>query len=230
MVDKSDASRFSPGLSDGIRRPLAGLLLLLAAGAVAGLGHLAAWPREQALMAGILTGTVLLWVTEALPLFATAFISIALELLLLGNPGGWSWLGERGDATALHAFLAAAADPVLMLFFSGLILSRAALKTGVDRRLAARILRPMSDTPARLLLGVMLVTSCFSLGMSNTATTALVLALVAPILSQLPAAHPFRKALVLAVPVSANIAGMSTPISSAVGAPSASPALSSSSH
>ncbi len=60
----------------------------------------------------------------------------------------------------------------------------------------------------------MLVTSLFSLGMSNTATTALMLALIAPVLAQLPAGHPFRKALILAVPVSANIAGMSTPIAS----------------
>jgi len=214
-VNKPDISRFSPGLPEGIRRPLTALLLLIAAAGLASLAHLAGWPLEQVLMAGILAGTVLLWITEVLPLFATAFIAIALELLLLGNPGGWSWLGrERGDAATLHAFLAAAADPVLLLFFSGLVLSRAATNTGVDRRLAALILRPMAETPAKLLLGVMLVTSCFSLWMSNTATTALMLALIVPILSQLPPAHPFRKALIVAVPVSANIAGMSTPIAS----------------
>ncbi len=208
-------TRLVPRLPEGVRRPLAAALLLVLAALMAGLAHLAGWPLEQVLMTGILAGTVLLWVTETLPLFATAFISITLELLLLGNPGGWQWLGgEPGDALALHAFLAAAADPVLLLFFSGLVLSRAATKTGVDRRLAALILRPMAGTPARLLLGVMLVTSCFSLWMSNTATTALMLALIVPILVQLPAGHGFRKALIVAVPVSANIAGMSTPIAS----------------
>jgi sodium-dependent dicarboxylate transporter 2/3/5 len=50
--------------------------------------------------------------------------------------------------------------------------------------------------------------------MSNTATTALMLTLIVPILTQIDTGHPFRKALVLAVPVSANIAGMSTPIAS----------------
>jgi sodium-dependent dicarboxylate transporter 2/3/5 len=50
--------------------------------------------------------------------------------------------------------------------------------------------------------------------MSNTATTALMLALVAPILAQIPAGDPFRKAVILAVPLSANVAGMSTPIAS----------------
>jgi sodium-dependent dicarboxylate transporter 2/3/5 len=72
----------------------------------------------------------------------------------------------------------------------------------------------MAATPARLLLGVILTTSLLSLVMSNTATTALMLTLVAPVLGQLPATDSFRKALVLAVPTSANIAGMSTPVSS----------------
>ncbi len=213
-VDSSRLFRISPGLPAGIRRPLAAVLLLVAAFGLASFASLAGWPREQVLMTGILVATVLLWITETLPLFATAFISIALQVLLLGNPGGWSWLGDPGDAMALHAYLAAAADPVLVLFLSGLMLSRAVTKTGVDRWLAARVLRPMADTPGRLLLAIMLVTSCFSVGMSNTATTALMLALIVPILRQVPDGHPFRKALILSVPVSANIAGMSTPIAS----------------
>jgi solute carrier family 13 (sodium-dependent dicarboxylate transporter), member 2/3/5 len=146
-------------------------------------------------MIGILTSTILLWITETLPLFATAFVSISLQLLLLRNPGRWTWLGfEQGEGPSPHAFLAAAVDPVLLLFFGGLVLARAAVKTGVDRRLAAAVLRPMADTPARLLLGLMLVTSCFSLWMSNTATTALTLTLIVPILRQIPDGHPFRKA------------------------------------
>jgi sodium-dependent dicarboxylate transporter 2/3/5 len=40
------------------------------------------------------------------------------------------------------------------------------------------------------------------------------LALIAPALAQIPSGDPFRKALLLAVPVSANVAGMSTPIAS----------------
>lgn len=207
--------RLSPGLPDGIRRPVAALLLCLVATGLAWIAHAAGWPREQVLATGILIVTILLWVTETLPLFATAFISISLQVLLLGNPGHWSWLGfQNGDGPSLHDFMSAAVDPVLLLFFSGLVLSRAAVKTGVDRKLAAVALRPMADSPARLLLGVIAATSFFSLWMSNTATTALMLTLVVPILQQMPAGQPFRKALVIAVPVSANIAGMSTPIAS----------------
>lgn len=207
--------RITPGLPDRFRRPLAGLLLAFVPAALAWIAYLAGWPREQVLVTGILAATVLLWVTEALPLFATAFLSIASQLLLLGNPGGWFWLGfERGNGPAPRDFLTAAVDPVLLLFFSGFILSRAVTKTGLDRKIAAWLLRPMADTPGRLLLGVILTTSTFSLWMSNTATAALMLTLLMPVLSQLPGHDPFRKALILAVPVSANIAGMSTPISS----------------
>lgn len=179
------------------------------------IAHAAGWPREQVLATAILVTTVLLWVTETLPLFATAFFSIALQFLLLGNPGEWRWLGfESGDGPTLQDFMGAAADPVLLLFFSGLVLSRAAVKTGLDHTLASVMLRPMATSPARLLAGVIGATALFSLWMSNTATTALMLTIVAPILRQVPAGQSFRKALILAVPVTANIAGMSTPIAS----------------
>ena len=207
--------RLTPGLPPWFRPYVAALLLVGVACGFGWLAHAAGWPREQALAVAILTTTVLLWVTETLPLFATAFISVSLQLLLLGNPGGWSWLGfEDGGGPTLEDIMAAAVDPVLLLFFSGLVLSRAAVKTGVDRKLAAVLLRPMADSPGRLLVGVIAATTCFSLWMSNTATTALMLTLVVPILSQIPEGHAFRRALVLAVPVSANISGMSTPIAS----------------
>jgi sodium-dependent dicarboxylate transporter 2/3/5 len=176
---------------------------------------LAGWPREQVFAAVILAFTAILWVTEAVPLFATAFVSIAAQMFFLSNPAGWPGLGfARGDAPEPETFLDAAADPVLVLFFAGLVLSRAISKTGVDRRIADLVLSPLADTPARMLLGVMITTSGFSLLMSNTATTALMLALIVPILEQVPPGDPFRKALIVAVPLSANVAGMATPIAS----------------
>ncbi len=67
--------------------------------------------------------------TEAIPLFATAFISIAAQMFLLSNPGGWPYLGfERDGGPEPRDFLTAAADPVLVLFFAGLVLSRAILQ------------------------------------------------------------------------------------------------------
>lgn len=206
---------FRSPLPDSMRRPLATVVLFAISGGLAWLAAVAGWPREQVLIVGILTATVLLWMTEALPLFATAFISVAAQIFLLGNPAGWPWLGfENGSGPTAEDMLHAAADPVLLLFFGGLVLARAVTRTRLDARIAALVLRPMSATPARLLTGVIAATALFSLVMSNTATTALMLALIAPAIVQLPETEPFRKALLLAVPISANVAGMATPIAS----------------
>jgi sodium-dependent dicarboxylate transporter 2/3/5 len=103
---------------------------------------------------------------------------------------------------------------VLVLFFGGFVLARAAVKEGVDHAMSSLLLRPFGREPRWVLLGVMLVTLLFGMWMSNTAVTAMMLALVTPMLAALPPKEPFRKALVLCVPFTANISGMGTPISS----------------
>ncbi|MCU0976112.1 MAG: DASS family sodium-coupled anion symporter [Steroidobacteraceae bacterium] len=174
-----------------------------------------AMPREAAFMAGIFVLAALLWMTEALPLFATALLVVGLQLVLLANPGGWHWLGfESGPSPDYADIVSAAADPVLLLFFGGFLLAQAAVKEGVDRSMSALLLRPFGDRPLAALAGVMTVTALFSMFMSNTATTAMMLALVAPMLVRMGPAEPFRRAIVLAVPFAANIGGMGTPIGS----------------
>jgi sodium-dependent dicarboxylate transporter 2/3/5 len=172
-------------------------------------------PREAAFMAGIFVLAALLWMTGALPLFATALLVVGLQLVLLANPGGWPLLGfESGPSPGYAAIVAAAADPVLLLFFGGFLLAQAAVKEGVDRSMSVLLLRPFGDRPLAALTGVMAVTALFSMFMSNTATTAMMLALVAPMLARMGPAEPFRRAIVLAVPFAANIGGMGTPIGS----------------
>ncbi len=173
------------------------------------------WPQEAAYMAGIFVAAALLWVTEALPLFATALLVVGLEILLLANPGGWPGLGfAQAPTPDYRAFLAPAADPILVLFFGGFLLARACVKEGVDRALAGLILRLFQGRPSLVMLGLMLVTALFSMWMSNTAATAMMITLVAPMVAQIPSGDPIRKGLVLAVPFAANIGGMGTPIAS----------------
>jgi acetate kinase len=94
------------------------------------------------------------------------------------------------------------------------VLAQAAVKEGVDRAMSALLLRPFGTQPRRVLLGLMLITLLFSMWMSNTATTAMMMALVTPMLAAMPPNEPFRKAIVLGVPFAANIGGMGTPIAS----------------
>jgi sodium-dependent dicarboxylate transporter 2/3/5 len=201
-------------------RPANANLWLLGAVAIAGtVVLLLLWfpvlPREGALMAGIFVLAALLWMTEALPLFATSLLVIGLQILLLANPGAWPGLGfEAGSSPSYQEVLAAAADPVLALFFGGLVLARAAIKERVNEALAGLLLHPLGDRPLFILLALMLLTAVFSMWMSNTATAAMMIALGVSITAQLPAEEPFRKGLLLSVPFAANIGGLGTPVAS----------------
>ncbi len=214
MLESKDTGRIQlPKPAVSWKRSLLSLVMALLA---AGLLHeIATVPREVTYMAGIFILAALLWVTDAMPLFATSLLVIGLQALLLANPGGWPGLGfESGTSPHYRSILNNAADPVLVLFFGGFILAQAAIKEGVDRAMSALLLRPFGTEPKRVLLGIMLVTLLFGMWMSNTATATMMLALLTPMLAQLPPGEPFRKALVMSVAFAANISGISTPIAS----------------
>ena len=79
-------------------KALAHALLLLVPFGLAWRLHLAGWSREEMFATAILAGTALFWVTEALPLFATSFISIAAQMFFLANLAQWPKLGlNRGE-------------------------------------------------------------------------------------------------------------------------------------
>lgn len=193
----------------------AALSVALAGGTVAALFAWSPYPREAIYMAGIFVLAASLWVTEALPLFVTALVVIGAQIVALANPGGWPFLGfSDGPSPSVQAILNGAADPVLLLFLGGFMLARAAERTEVGRVVSAWLLAPFGERAPALLLGVMIVTATFSMWMSNTATAAMMIALLAPLLPRLAPADPFRKALMLAVPFAANIGGLGTPIAS----------------
>lgn len=162
---------------------------------------------------------VVLWVTEAIPLFATSAVVILLLVLTLssaavplawGLPDGFTG-GAAPDYTLYFYCLA---DKVLILFLGGFFLAMGAAKFGLDRNLASLLLRPFGDRPARVLLGLMLITGILSMWMSNTATCATIMAVVLPLIHRLPAEDRFRSALALGVPFAANLGGMATPVGS----------------
>lgn len=190
-------------------------IIVLAGGSVFGLLGLGL-TREAALMGGIFVAAALLWVTETIPLFATALLVIALEVILLANPGNWAFLGfEAGDSPAYQSFLAPLADPVIWLFLGGFLIAAAAVKEGIDQVLAGIVLKPFQGSPRKVIFGLMFVTALLSMFMSNTATTVMMMTLLGPVLAQIPRKDPIRKGMILSVPFAANVGGMATPIGSA---------------
>lgn len=161
-------------------------------------------------MLGIFIAAVVLWVSEAIPLHATAALVILLGILLVSDKSPVP--AEGFKAPPITLYFGALANPVLLLFLGGFFIAEGAAKYGLDRSLARVLLRPFGCRPSNIVLGLMLVTALLSMFMSNTATTAAMMAVVLPVIARLPAGDPARISLALCIPVAANIGGMGTPV------------------
>ena len=164
-------------------------------------------------MLAIFGAAVALWVSEAIPLSATSIFVILAQILLISDEALFS-LPDGFEPPAYESIYATLASPILMLFLGGFVLADAAAKYGLDRNLAGVMLRPFGTRPAALLGGLMLITALLSMFVSNTATTAAMMAVVLPVSASLDTDDRFRVALILAVPVAANIGGLGTPVGS----------------
>lgn len=106
--------------------------------------------------AGLVWWMAAWWMTEALPLSATALLPfLALPLTGVAN----------ANKTA-----AAYYSPIIFLFIGGAFLALAIERTGLHRRLALSIMGLAGARPGQLLLGVMVATAVLSSFISNTST------------------------------------------------------------
>ena len=163
--------------------------------------------KSQEITATILMIAAILWITEWVPLFVISFLILALELI---------WLLPHLNIDAIdvsaNSFYASFFSNIILLFIGGFVLSSLMQKYGLDLRFAQVILAQTKGRPAATLLGIILACSFLSMWISNTATTAMMLTIVFPLLKKIDADHPFRIALVLAIPFACNIGGIGTPI------------------
>lgn len=156
-----------------------------------------------------------MWIIEAVPAWATSIITMVLLIFTISN-GAFSFfvndVENLGTTVSYKDFMAQFASPTIMLFMGGFVLAIAATKVGLDVVLAKALLAPFGTKPKTVLLGILLVVAVFSMFMSNTATAAMMLAFLAPVLKNLPADGKGRIGLALAIPIGANIGGIGTPI------------------
>ena len=152
----------------------------------------------------------LMWLFEVIPAWATSVTTIVALLFAVSDKG--FVLEEHGTAVSYREIMASFADPVIMLFLGGFVLAIAANKVGLDAYLARTLLRVFGSKPKFVLLGLLLVPGTFSMFMSNTATAAMMLAFMAPVLKNLPKDSAAPAALTLAIPIAANFGGLGTPI------------------
>ena len=149
----------------------------------------------------------LLWMTEAIPAFAVALLAIGLQIAVLGTPGGV--MTPEGDSKAWERFVEPWASPSMWLFFGGFILAKATSRTGLDRSLADRLIGAAGSRPERVLLYAMGTAFVFSMFLSNTATAAMMLAILSPMLAN-SASPAATRSLTIGVAFAANLGGMGT--------------------
>ncbi len=158
---------------------------------------------------------VMLWITEAIPAWATS-IAIIFVLLFCVSNSSFNFLqgneGQYGQLLDSVGIMACFADPTIILFLGGFILAIAATKSGLDVWMAKTLIKPFGKKSENVLLGFLLITGVFSMFISNTATAAMMLTFLTPVFKALPANGKGRIALTMSIPIGANLGGMGTPI------------------
>lgn len=170
-------------------------------------------PIQQRVIA-IFVWAALMWIIEAVPAWTTSLLIIVIMLLTVSDSGITPLVSgfDKGELMSYKSIMNTFANPTVMLFMGGFILALVASKSGIDISMARAMLKPFGSKPKIVVLGFILVTAIFSMFVSNTATAAMMLTFMAPILRQLPPTEKGTAALALAIPIGANIGGLATPI------------------
>lgn len=142
------------------------------------------------------------WITEAIPIPATALFPLALFPLL--------GIASIRDTASPYA------NPVIFLFLGGFLIAAALERCGLHRRIALTILRMVGTTAPALVGGFMTATAFISMWVSNTATVVMMLPTAMSVIAiaeremNADDGKKFGKALMLALAYSANIGGIAT--------------------
>ena len=170
-------------------------------------------PIQQRVIA-IFVWAACMWIIEAVPAWTTSLLIIVIMLLTISDSGISVLVSgyDKSELISYKVIMNTFANPTVMLFMGGFILALVASKSGIDVSMARAMLKPFGSNPKVVLFGFMLVTAIFSMFVSNTATAAMMLTFLAPVLRQLPPTEKGTAALALAIPIGANIGGLATPI------------------
>ena len=173
---------------------------------------------EQRVIA-IFAFAAIMWISEAIPIWATSVLIIVIMLLSVSTSSVWFLIPTdtetqaAGELIKYKDLMATFADPIIMLFLGGFVLAIAAKKCDLDANLARVLLKPFGTKSHFVLLGFIVITALFSMFMSNTATAAMMVTILAPILKATDDCNGSGKVgLALAIPIAANIGGIGTPV------------------
>lgn len=152
------------------------------------------------------------WMFETIPIYSTSILVIFFQVILLSADGLIDYSALAYEPGPFTLYVSTLADPIIILFLGGFVLADASVKYDFDKNLTRILLSPFGDRPKYIVFGLMAVTAVLSAFMSNTATTAMMITVIIPIIARMDPDDPARIGIALSIPFAANIGGIATPI------------------
>ncbi len=165
-------------------------------------------------MAAVAAMTVVFWVTEAIPLPVAALLGPAVAVAL--------------DVAPAQVALAPFANPLIFLFLGGFFLAQGLSMQGFDRRATLWLLSRdfVAGSPARAMIAIAVVAWAFSMWISNTATTAMMIPIAVGLTTTMQRFCPddpgarlkmrrYAEGLLITMAYAASLGGTATPIGTA---------------
>jgi len=142
------------------------------------------------------------WITEAIPLAATALVPL-IAYPLLG-------IMKTGEAAPVYV------NSTIFLFIGGFMIALTMEKWMLHKRIALWIIRLIGGGPSRIVLGFMVAAAFLSMWISNTATAIMMVPIGLAIIGQIEErfgvdeSHNFTVALMLGIAYACSIGGIAT--------------------
>ncbi len=170
-------------------------------------------PYAPKLALALLVWTFTWWIASPVPLAVTALLPGLFSSVLTGiTPGA---LGYKDTSTAIRDIWRSYADPVIILFLGGFLLTGILSESGLTRRIAYVLVTSRLGRVNLYFTALMLWTACWFLSwwISNTAATAILYPIALVLVTRIPnLSRRYQEFLLLGLAYAATAGGLATPI------------------
>ncbi len=189
------------------------LLSLIVAFAMTYWLHEPEFDQAQTYVLFLLFFAIGLWITEAIPPFAVGLLVFGFLIFAMNHYYGQ--IDPENTREYYLKYVNSWSNSVIWIMLGGFFMAESMKKVGLDKILFRWSVMRFGTSPKFILLGLMLTTAIFSMVMSNTAVTAMMIASVVPFLGKIDKVSPgLSKSLLIGIAAAASIGGMGTLIGS----------------